>query len=137
VDSSGFGESSDLKIEGTQKKKNVMTFSDIRTSGIATLPIAKINNKKLGGEQFLNCQLEKNVEGCESLKGQGIGLNANVEKRGMEFEDITFGGVERDVKGLEGSPKEGLKWFGRFLIKGSEKSPKKGKGFVVESMEGK
>jgi hypothetical protein len=55
----------------------------------------------------------------------------------MEFEDITFGAVERDVKGLEGSPKGGLKWFGRSLIKGFEKSPKKGKGFVAKSMEGK
>jgi hypothetical protein len=69
VDFGGFGESSDLKIEGTQKKRNVMTFSDIRTSRTTSLPIAKGNNKKLGGEQFLNYQLEKNVEGCESLKG--------------------------------------------------------------------
>lgn len=55
----------------------------------------------------------------------------------MEFEDITSGGVERHVKGLEGSQKDRLKWFGRSLIKGSKKFPKKGKWFVAKNMEGK
>lgn len=58
VDFGGFGKSSDLKMEGTQKKRSAMTSSDIRNSRTTSLPIAKGNNKKLGGEQFLNCQLE-------------------------------------------------------------------------------
>jgi len=58
VDYGGFGESSDLKMEGTQKKKSVSTSSDICSSRIASLPIAKGNNNKLNGEKNLNCQLE-------------------------------------------------------------------------------
>jgi hypothetical protein len=69
VDFGGFGESSDLKMEGTQKKRSVLTSSDIHSSRIASLPTTKGNIMKLGGEQFLNYQLEKNAEGCESSKG--------------------------------------------------------------------
>ncbi len=64
VDFGGFGESSDLKIEGTQKTRSVLTSSDIHSLGTTSLPTAKGNIKKIGGEQFLNYQLEKNVKGC-------------------------------------------------------------------------